>query len=299
MAAPLFDDFKNMLRHLKVYLLGKGILTLGVFAAVGISSAFNFSVLLPAMVIGIGGTVLTAADRLYKQSLYQDDMVELYRDNIAEQLGKQPEEITRADLREAAKSNEVIAQALRRRRQKTILDISTAALSGVVSIALIVGLGLDTQSLRTMAEGSLWGALKPLAHLIGLGTVSGATSLLLHEGLGSAIGYGTGISQAAAHDLIFGLNRKVGRGLPVSREDVYGVVVAANVALDQRIASTYGRHYPQMSQAQQAQVLHDFDLNGVTDKLAVAISSKQIRAGALAYAANDPRLAAPVENGRQ
>jgi hypothetical protein len=290
----VFDDIKTMLRPLKVYLFGKGILTLAVFAAAAVGAMTGFGVLIPAFVIASGGIALTVASRFYKQSLYEDDMVNLYRNNIAEQLGKQPDDVTRADLNEAAQGNDVIAQALKRQHQRTWLAIGTAVLSGVVSLGLIAGFGMGS-ILHDMAGKTFLGVMKPIASFIGIGTVSGITGLLLKDGLGNAIGYGTGIGKAAAHDLIVKLDHNVARGIPIAREDVYAIIVTANPALDKSIAENYGRHYTQMSHAQQGHVLHETGLADAMDKLAIAINDHKVHAGTLAYAANDPRLnALPV-----
>lgn len=287
----MFDLLKDTFRTLKVYLLGKGILTLGVFAAAGIASAMGVGMLIPAMAVGIGGALLTTADRLYQQKLYETDMVDLYRNDLAQQLGKAPEDVTRADLKEAAKENDVIAQALRRQRQRSILSIGTAILSGAVSIGLIVGFGLDSQKLQNLANGTLWDALKPIANFISIGTVGGLTGLILHNGLGDAIGYGTGIHKAAAHDLITMLDSRIKRGLPVAREEVYAVIVAANPSLEQGIVREYGKSYHVMTRAQKEVVMHDARLAQPIDDIARAISDHRIHAGYLAFAANDPRLA--------
>lgn len=285
----MFTDITSMFRHLRMYLLGKGVLTLAVFAAAAIGAATGVGVLIPALVTVGGGIVYTAASRFYQQSAYADDMVNLYRDNIAEQLGKQPAEVTRADLAEAAQGNDVIAQALKRQQQRTWLAIGTAIFSGVVSLALIEGFGMG-DILHDMAANSSLGILKSIAGFIGIGTVSSVTGLLLQDGLGSAIGYGTGISKAAAHDLIVKMNRGITRGLPTAREDVYAIIVAANPELDKRITENYGKHYSHMTHAQQSHVLHDVGLADAMDKLAIAISDGKISAGTLAYSANDPRL---------
>ena len=286
----MFDQLKDIFRPLKLYLLGKGILTVGVFAAAGIASAMGFSVLWPALLVGIGGTALTAMNRLYQERIYQDDMVNLYRDDIANQLGIAPEKVGRDELKEAAQENDVIAQALKRNRQQTWLSIGTAALAGLVSIGLIYGFGLDAHHLQDVAQHTLWTALRPLASFVGIGTVSGLTGLVLHQGLGTAIGYGTGISKAAAHDLIARMDASVKRGEPVAREQVYAIIVATNPSLDREIAKDYGKAYASMSHAQREQVMHDAHLAGTLDQIAIAITRKEVHAGYLAYAATDARL---------
>ncbi len=280
----MLEDLFNYLRQLKVYAFGKGILTLAVMGAAAACAAFGISFWLPAALVGIGGTVLTAASRLYQQSLYEQEMVDIYRASLAEQFHLAPEDVSRTTLHEAAQSNHVIAQALERQRHKTILTISTAALAGAVSM---VALGaFDAAGLmHGLAERTLTGMLEPLAGLVGIGTVASATSLLLHNGLDAAIGHSTGISRASANDLIFAMEHRIARGRPVCREEVYGVLVASNRALHAAIATQFGKTYAAMNPAEQSHVLHQHQVAATMDALALEISNRRVWPSHLAFIA--------------
>ncbi|MFZ4540301.1 MAG: hypothetical protein ACOYNL_00640 [Rickettsiales bacterium] len=288
----MFDDIKDYIRQFKVYALGKGLLTLAVFGAGALGAATGIGVLIPATVIAVGGFALTVVRRLHSQMIYEENMVDLYRDNIAATLSVAPADVTRADLKEAARTNEIINEALKRQHKKTLLTIATAALSGAVSIGLIMAFGFD-QTLKGLADTNLKGALEPLAGFVGVGTVASLSNMVVHEGLDAIIGYGTGIHKAAAHDLIYKMDLQIQRGKPISREEVFGVVVAADHSLQERIIQKFKKPYAALTHGEKSHLLHEFNLARTMDNIALAISDKKVRPGYLAFAAHDPRISKP------
>jgi hypothetical protein len=288
----MFQNSRDFLKQLGVFALGKSVLTFSVFAAGFVGASLGFGALIPALIIGAGGFALTAVRRFHSQGIYEDNMVNLYRDNIADQLGIAPEEVTRAHLKEAAKDNEIIAKALSRQRKKTFLTIATAALASVVSIGLIGFTGV-ADGLVDVAKKAPLDILKDVGFLFGASFTAGISNLIIHEGLDALIGYKSGLSKAAAHDLIYQMDLEVKRGKPISREEVFGVMVAGDESLHTRVTKQYGKEYRDMTQGEKSRVLHDLNLAATMDKLAIAISEKKIRPGYLAYAADDPRLTAP------
>ena len=284
----MFNDFTAYLRQLKVYAFGQGMLSIAMFVAVGVSAAFGISAMLPALVVGIGGTLLTAVDRIYNQSLYKDRMVDAYRSGLALQFGIDPQDVTREHLYEATKVNHVIAQELEKQHKKTILTIGTAVLSGIVSIALIGMFGMG-KVLNGLAQESFTGAMAPLAQFIGMGTVSTITGLVLHKGLDAVIGHSAGLDTRDPNDLILKMHHQVERGQPVSREQVYDIVVANDTALGHTIRNRFHKSYNRLSYAQQEQVLQVFGMAKTMDQLAVAINQKQMQPGQLAFMINDLR----------
>ncbi|MDX2095033.1 MAG: hypothetical protein SFW64_03745 [Alphaproteobacteria bacterium] len=283
----LFDDIGQLWTRYRGYFLGKAALMLAVGGA---SSLLGISILWPALVIVGGGMALHAYGLVTQQRYYQQDMVDLYRDDIADHLGIAPEQVTRAHLKEAAKDNEVIAQALERQHKKTFIDIGTSLLSGAVSFALLLSFADAGQFLR-FAKETFSDALGPIVNFIGLSTVSSVSGLVLHDALGLAIDVKTGVSKAAAHDLIIAMDRDVRHGRPISREQVYGVLVAGNSQLQQAIATRFHKSYRWMNAAEQSNVLHQIGVAEELDVLAQQINRGEIRPGRLAYMMDDDALA--------
>lgn len=280
----LNDMFINPLRVMKHYLLGRGFLTLAVLAASAIGG------ITPALVVGVGGALFSGFMRLGNQSLYEEQMLNLYRDDIAEHLGKNPSELTRADLKLAAKDNEIIDQALARQRSKNWITFTTAAAAGATTVGLMA-LGLPALLgdffLDTVGEGTLGSILKYAS----TGLVSGFSSLVVHDGLEVLIGHKTGVSKAAAHDRILDLERSVQRGMVVSKEQVYGVLVAGNLTLQQNIQREFGKPYERMGKAEQTKVLDTIGVTAEMHVLARHITNGEVKPGKLAYMIADASLA--------
>lgn len=275
----LWEDFKEYAKELKGYVLGKGLLTLVVMAAGAIGAGTGFGLMPAAVIAAMGGTVLTALSRLHRQSLYEQRMVDFYREGIAAQFHIAPDEVTRGHLHEAAHISPLIAQALERQQKKTILTISTAALASAVSVFLLGA--FDAAELLRSTD-----LLKPLASFIGIGTVSAMSGLVLHTGLDAVIGYSTSIGRASAHDMIVSIDQRIKRGQAISREEVYDVLVAANMPLQRQIQQQFGHDYLAMSAAEKSRVLHQSGVAATMDTLTQDLVSGKQRPHQLALVAN-------------
>lgn len=278
--------FINPLRVAKAFLLGRGLLTLGVIAAWAISGGG----LIPAMVVGIGGAAFSGFMRMTNQAVYEDQMVDMYRDGIAQQLGLDPKQVTRAHLKEAAKSNDVIDQALQRQRHMSWISFGTSALAAMTTVGLIA-LGAPQGIESLFGEGTLGTILSYTS----FGIVSALSSLVIHDGLQTFIGHKTGVSKAAAHDRIVEMERGLARGWGVSKEQVYGALVAGNTALQTTIQQEFGKPYAGMRPSEQAQVLNKI---GVADEMlaiAAEINAGRMRPSNLAFMMNEamPRVNTP------
>ncbi len=293
----IFDSMENVLRAMRVYLFGRGLLTLGILAASFIGSAVA-SPFIPALVIAIGGACMGALMRLTSQAMYEEKMVELYRNDIAHDLHIAPAEVTRAHLKIAALDNEVIEQALTRQRHINIVSFATSALAGAVTLGLLYFMlppGAHALADNPIAQkitgffAEHFGNAARIVQYFAAGIISGTSSLILHDGLEAAIGVGSGISKAAAHDLILGIDRDVQRGRSVSPEQVYGVLVAGDLELQQAIKRQFGQSYSQMKPQDQHQVLATIGVLDEMQALAAGIMQGSVKPGHLAYMIGEAR----------
>jgi hypothetical protein len=284
---PFFEDFSSFLHRLRAHMLGSGLLSLATFAAAAIGTAMG-APLIPALVVGVGGTLLHIYNRISFMHAHEQQMVDLYREDIAQHLGIAPKQVTIANLKEAAKDNEVIAQALDQQHKIAIIDISTSVMAGVVTFGLLSAFNLGSV-MKGMGE-SLASTIGPIAKLIGIGTVGSISNLLINDCIGLAIGVKVGTTKAAAHDLIVKLDLAIQHGHPISREQVYGVLVAGNPALHEAIATRFGKSYAWMSHPEQSAVLHTIGVASEMDTLAQQINRGEVRPGRLAYMMDDVRL---------
>lgn len=291
---PWYHQIGNTLKALQMHLFGKGIMTLAVLGASALSAATGIGWVLP--LVAVGGVALTAVSRLYRETLYETDMVNLYRNDLAAQFGIAPEEVTRAHLKEAAKTNEVIEQALSRNRQKTYVAIATAALASTVTVFLVGAFGADSLLKNTVAGIAPQG-FASLANFIGIGTVAGLSSLVFSNGLREVLKINTGYGKASSHDRIMEMEYQVAHGRGVSKEQVYGVLVAADTELQNAILHRYGKRWRHMTPQQQSNVVGEVGCAREMQAIAEQINRGDIRPGHLAYlmheSASFARPAAP------
>lgn len=285
---PFVDDILSFLSRNRGYFLGKVLLALSVAAA---SSLFGVSILIPAIVIVGGGLALRTYGRWNELTHYKQEMVDLYREDIAQQLGIAPEQVSIENLKEAAKGNDVIAQALARQHTKNFIELGTSLLTAAVTFGLLSSFG-EVSEFRSFIDKDLGlgKLLGDAVNFIGLSTVGGVSGLIFHDALGLAIGAKTGTIKAAAHDLILDMEKDLRRGRPISREQVYGVLVAGNPELQEAIYIRFQKSYRSMNAAEQSRVLHILGIADTLDNLAQQINRGEIRPGRLAYLMDDHAL---------
>lgn len=285
---PFVDDILSFLSRNRGYFLGKALLAATV---AGASSLFGVSILVPAMLIVGGGLALRTYRRFTEISHYKQQMVDLYREDIAAQLGIAPEMVGVENLKEAAKGNDVIAQALARQRTKNFIELGTSLLAATVTFGLLFSFG-DTGQFHDFIRNDLGlsNFLGSAVNFIGLSTVGGISGLIFHDALGLAIGAKTGTIKAAAHDLILEMENNLRHGRPISREQVYGVLVAANPQLQEAITTRFQKSYSWMNAAEQSRVLHILGIADTLDNLAQQVNRGEIRPGRLAYLMDDHAL---------
>jgi hypothetical protein len=292
----LFDAFNDWAKNLKTYLLGRGFLSLAVIlAGVVTNMVAPGSTLITSAVVAFGGALFNGVMRLKSQEVYENNMIELYRDDIAREFGIAPGDVTRSHLHEAAKTNDVIDQALKRQSHRNWVNFGTSALAAIATFGLInVGI-LDMG--KELFSNLPWG-LDGVAQFLTMGSVAGFSSLVLHSGLEFAIDRKTGLDNAAAHDRILELERGMGRGWGISKEQVYSVLVAGNPSVQSMIAQQFGADYARMRPTQQAQVLEEIGVADAMQAIATEINHGRMRPAHLAYMMNDamPRDNRPRED---
>lgn len=270
-------------RFLKAFLLGRGLLTAAVLATWGISGVIGLPVVVSVAITAVGGIVFSGFMRMTNQAIYEDQMVDMYRDGIAQQLGIDPRQVTRANLKEAAKENDVIDQALERQRSKSWINFGTAALAAATTVGLIA---FGAPGMIATLFGAETAMAKALSY-VGFGMVSAFSSLIVHDGLSVVIGHKTGVSKAAAHDRIVEMERGIARGWGVSKEQVYGALVAGNPALQATIAREFGKPYAAMRPNEQSYALKQIGVSDAMSMIAQEINAGHMRPANLAFMMNE------------
>lgn len=275
------DHIGNTLKRFGVYLFGKGLMTAAVMGAGVLSAVTGVSWVLP--VVAIGGVVLTAANQFYSMRLQKDEMLELYRSEIGKQLGIDPREVTRAHLVAAAEHNEVIEQALGRMHKRMALSITTAALSSVVTVLLVQAFEIH-EAIQKMAKDYLADTIFEIgARFVGVGTVAGLSGMVFDHGLQELLRVNTGFGKASAHDRIMEMQATLNHGYGVTKEQVYGVLVASDRGLQDAILHQFGKRWRHMKPRERQAVVEAVGSSQDMQLLADQINRGEITPGRLAF----------------
>jgi hypothetical protein len=267
-------------------MFGKGMLSVAVLGASFAAPVLGAGLFWPALVTAVGGTLLTIVDRVYRQHQYQDRMVDVYRDDIATQLGLDPQDITRSHLKIAAKDNDVIDQALKRQRVKTIVAIGTAAIAGFSTFFLVNSFG-TAGHMHDWAVAKVGPLLGSLANYIGIGTIAGIVGLVANRGLRTVINAALDVRESSAHDNIMRMEFDIKNGRTVTKEQVYAVVADANPKLRHTIHKQFRESYDHMSPAERSRVLDAIGVAPEMQALADDINQRTIQPARLAYMLQD------------
>ncbi len=291
----IMDGVRSTVRDLRVYLLGRGLVTTAAIAAGVIGSAtaggLTAATLAPAIpVLLIGGTLLSGYMRLREMRFNQDRMADIYREEIADQLGIPAGEVTRAhvhtlafgDAKRGIPSNPILREEIDREWNKTWLKFATTALAGMASFGLI-----SFWSATEVVASTLPTLLGPtLGSIVGLGSVgivTGFTGLFLNNGLDFGVQRATSLGATTLHDRIAKLDRDIGRGKQVGKEQVFGLFVAADKLLAHNIELRFGKPYDMLPLPMKAQVVASVGAADQMQAIAGDLNAKRISAGTVAF----------------
>lgn len=291
----MMDSIGSTMRDLRAYLLGRGIVTtLAItagFMGSGIFGAAASAALAPAVSVAlIGGVVLSGVMRLREMRYNQDRMADIYREDIADQLGIAPEQVTRehvhtlafGDVRRGIAPNPILREEIDREWNKTWLKFATSALAAMASFGLIQ-FGLAHEFVASKLPALLGTTAGAIVGAGSVGIVTGFTGLFLNNGLDFAIQRSTTLGDVTMHDRIKKLDRDITRGRAVSAEQVFSLFVAADRMLDSSIARRFGKPYDLLSIQQKATVLEQLGAADAMQSIASDLNSKRIGAGSIAF----------------
>lgn len=298
---PLIRDItqgaQSFVRNLGVYLTGKGIVTSAAIAAAYFAGAAGTGVIsMPAVLLSLaGGALISGYLRLRDMRFNQDEMARIYRNDIADQLGIDPKEVTRAHVHQLAfgdeekgiAANPVLREEVNREWNKTWLKFGTTLVAATASFLLVM-LGVPA-----LAESSI---LEPLGPTLGewmgkasVALVTGATGLVLNNGLDIAVQAATTLGKQTIHDRIARLDRDIARGTQVSPERVFAIFAASSPRLENSIIAQYGKRYDVLAVADQIHLIEAIGAKDSMNQLASALNAKRFSAGSLAFVVTGQR----------
>jgi len=278
--------FKNQL----IYLSSRQVLTLGVvpfLLAVGFgfepqsqtafaaTAGFDATAAWSAFGIMLG---LTVPVQYYighrKQKAVEERLVDEYRNEIAAQVGVPEKEVTREHLHEVAdgspqkgvRANPVLEQARDRESSRQLLRMITLGGAAAITVGAFMGFAQlpfvqehvigNIQSLANSASTML--GFQPAGQSAPILTAvlfSGTVLNLINSTLDRLAEGLFGLNQKTAHEQVRDIRRDMNRSRTITKEQVFGVFVAANPGLSTMIEAIYDKPYYKLSADEQQEVL--------------------------------------------
>lgn len=311
--ADLFDGARDTIRGLGVYMLGRGIVTTAAIAAGFMGQAFLGASMVPYVsAVLIGGVALGGFMRLRDIRQSQDRMADIYRDEIAAQLGIDPRQVTRGhvhtlaygDAKRGIAPNPILRHELDRQWKRGWMQFAGSLAVAAVSFGLI-SFGLNENVTNALAGytgiGEAW------LTGTGIGVVTGLTSLVVHNGIDLGLNNLSALGNTTLHDRISRLDRDIVRGRTVSKEQVFALYAAADPNLGAAIERRFGRSYDALSLVQKGNVLGMIGAYEPMQQIADDLNNSRLSAGSLAFiitgqsrgvAASGIRTTSPTEPAR-
>jgi hypothetical protein len=302
--STLYAILTKPTQDLSKYLLGKGILMAGVMAAKLGAMALGSSVIGPALAVA-GGIVAWQTFRRYDSyKTYQYEMLETYRDDIAEAIGMDPARVTIEDMRSVAHGNElfglpgnpILAHALNKQYNAGWLALATSVASAAVAFGLLSWLPGAAIIKDLVASSDSW---EKAVHYGLTPAISLFSGMVVHKGLDSAIGYAYGFHTPTAHDHIVALQKTIGKGKKVTKEQVFDVFMAANPQFTKQLRADFDKGVPWFTNAEKNTAMKAVGVDTLMQHLADQINSNQMPASKLAFVMDGSSLKTLVNQQRK
>jgi hypothetical protein len=229
----------------------------------------------------VGGAAVTAAlSAGIAQMEYENkrqDIKDLYKEEIAAQLGKSENKVRSGDLDTIAKANRTVSEQLTKEKKQRNLNIGTIFAATAVAIGVTLFAGPAVAAVPFLAASPILAFVaKAAIALIAYSVVKKPI-----QNLGNKM---FGMDYKTSHERIESIHRDHEAGKSISRERVFAVFVHANPELDKFIESRYGKKYDALNVADKLAVTEalggHLDVNRITDD----INHGRIKATELAFA---------------
>lgn len=211
---------------------------------------------------------------------------EMYKDEVAAQLGKSPSQIKDKDIDLIAKgdakrgiaANKTIAEELKTLKKRRNVGMLVTGLSIIATVAIIVnffpyaaaaaGAGAFTTGIAGMGSRMLLGY---------------AIHRLLDEPIKKAGKKIFNLTTPTTHERIAELNKQHRKGRNITREQVLSVFVSANKDLSNFVIQNYGMHYDKLSVQQKNTVVEAMEQHIPIASLTKNLNSGSVKLSELAF----------------
>lgn len=251
----------------------------------GALSGLSDSILSP---LSIG--VAAVASILINQTHYKSkraSLREMYKDEVAAQLGKSPSQIkdkdidlvARGDAKRGIAANKTIAEELQTLKKRRNVGMLVTALSIIGTVAIIAN--LFPYAAAAASASALTTGIAGMGSRMLLGY---AIHRLLDEPIKKAGKRIFNLNTPTTHERIAELNKQHRKGRNITREQVLSVFVSANRDLSNFVIDNYGMHYDKLSVQQKNTVVEAMEQHIPIANLTKSLNSGSVKLSELAYA---------------
>jgi hypothetical protein len=240
----------------------------------------------PSLVIGVG--VAAAASVMINQASYQSRRTflrEMYKDEVAAQLGKSPKKIKDRDIDLVAKGdpargisgNKVIEDELSKLKKLRNVGmlVTVASLLGTVAVMMTITAGFSTAGLAPLA-------------MTGAYVAKGFAGFAIHKVLESPLKWASkklfNLNELTTHERIEELRKEHRKGKVIARAQVLDVFISANDDLGQFVKSQYGKSFDKLSSQEKQSVVEAVDQHIPITKIAENLNAGRVKVSELAFA---------------
>lgn len=263
------------------YMMGKGIVSLSVMATTWVAGSVSWPIAL--------GFLAWRGYREYERYTgYQKEMLETYREEIAQKMGVHPQEVTVGHLKKLAKGdpllglpeNAIIAEALERQRSISWVAVITSTIAAAATFGLLAW-GYGDKVGDWLKD--IFPEYGEKIQKIGTSVVSGISGLILHNGLEIGIGQTLGHFRPTVHDRIVNITRLRGRGHAIAPEQVFDVLLAANPKLEAQVHKAFNKGFLLFRNGEKQAAMEAIGVRELMQDIADAINNGQMSAASLVF----------------
>jgi hypothetical protein len=227
---------------------------------------------------GLGITTAVSALVAYVEYRFKkSDITDLYKKELAAQLGKSEKEVNVDDLEKLGTVNHTINEQLVKTKKERNIDVGTIFAATMASVA-ITG--------AAVAAAITLGFLAPTGIATWLaGTAIGMLAYMVVKSPIQKVGEKLfGVDKKTTHERIEEISKEHQAGKVVSRERVFAVFVHANPKLDEFIKANYGKEFDKLKVGQKIRIADEIGNQLGIGKITDDINQGQVKATELAFA---------------
>lgn len=291
----MMDDLKHYAKYAGMWLTTRGVLTLAVIAATAGLGMGGYYAPLLTLPIGLGAAMYMHSDRT---SYLKTRTKNAYKLELAATLGKDPKEVTVADLERVAKGDSAAGLPGNAILKEQLDCIDTHHRVSLFSNVTAIGLAIAafatimTGGFENIIQG--WqNVIKPLTDALPIrsveafaaGTIASGITLSSDFALTQLGKYFTGLNEPTTYDYIQDIKKQRRNGHAITPEQVLEVFVRRDPDLAARIRQDFGTDYAHLPSEEKTMVLDGLKQKELLEAITRKINEGRVSPNELTFLA--------------